>query len=156
MCEYFWQASANTHWCIQWVFSAVLTVSLGISREYHYVQLLKTWTEAQSYCRENFVDLATIETVEDWERVRKITKRTDNNAWIGLHDNINSWRWSIDNTYLYSHGNTEFGEWFVFTNRGRDHCVEKVGSKLFDRSCTLPQNSVCYDSEYALLSQYFS
>lgn len=128
--------------------STLLTLSLGVSREYHYVQLLKTWTEAQSYCRENFVDLATIETEEDWERVNKIMENADSLAGIGLYDDIKSWRWSIEKTYLYSEGDTEFGEWFVFANRGKELCMEIVGSKLYDRSCTILQNSVCYDSEY--------
>lgn len=117
---------------------------------------LKTWTEAQSYCRENFVDLATIETEEDWERVNKIMENADSLAWRGLYDDIKSWRWSIDNTYLYSEGDTEFGEWFVFANQVEEHCIEIVGSKLYDRSCTILQNSVCYDSEYELRSQNLS
>lgn len=117
--------------------SALLTLPLGVSRECHYVQLLKTWTEAQSYCRENFVDLATIQTAEDWERVKTIMKSADRLAWIGLYDDMNSWRWSIDNTYLYRAGNTEFGEWFVFANQGKEHCVEIFGSTLYDRSCKM-------------------
>lgn len=125
--------------------SALLTLSSGVSREYHYVQLLKTWSEAQSYCRENFVDLATIETAQDWERVKTIMKSADRLAWTGLYDDINSWRWSIDNTYLYSARNSEFGEWFVFAKPGKQHCVEIFGSTLYEHSCTILQNSVCYD-----------
>lgn len=134
--------------------SAHLTALSGVSREYHFVQLLKTWAEAQSYCRENFADLATIETIEDWERVRQILQRAGSFAWIGLYHDINSWRWSIDNTYLYSNGRTGFGKWFDFTNGGRHLCVEIVGQTLYDRSCSYLQKSVCYDSEYHLLHIY--
>lgn len=134
--------------------SAHLAASLGVSREYHFVQLPKTWAKAQSYCRDNFADLATIETIEDWERVRKIMESADGLAWIGLYHDINSWRWSIDNTYLYSKGKTGFGEWFEFTNRASGLCVEIVGQTLYDRPCSYLQKSVCYDSEYHLLHIY--
>ncbi|XP_044027377.1 macrophage mannose receptor 1-like isoform X2 [Siniperca chuatsi] len=127
---------------------ALSTLSLGVSREYHYVNLLKTWTEAQTYCREKFVDLATIETVEDWARVGEMMKSADRLAWIGLYQGINSWRWSIDNTYLYGDGNTKFGERFVFVAdnyQGKPQCVEIVGGTLNGRLCDVLKNSVCYD-----------
>ncbi|KAG8005051.1 L-selectin, partial [Nibea albiflora] len=119
-------------------------IPLGDSREYHYVQRSVTWSEAQRYCREHYVDLATIETKEDWEKVRRIMENADGLVWIGLYDDIYNWRWSIDNSYLYSDGN-ELGAWFVFENRRTQKCVEIFGGKLYDSSCGDLKNSVCYD-----------
>lgn len=75
-------------------------------------------------------------------------------AWIGLFYDINTWRWSIDNTYLYGDDTTKFGEWFVFTMdnyKGREHCVVIIGGTINDRSCGALEKSVCYDGECALL-----
>ncbi|TNN22156.1 E-selectin [Liparis tanakae] len=58
------------------------------------------WTDAQRYCREKYIDLATFESEDD---VRMVTGFTV--SWIGLHDDpkswkdnmgndTNSWRWS--------------------------------------------------------------
>uniref|UniRef100_A0A8C9YQZ5 C-type lectin domain-containing protein n=1 Tax=Sander lucioperca TaxID=283035 RepID=A0A8C9YQZ5_SANLU len=75
--------------------SALLPLSLGFSRKYQYVNLLKTWKEAQSYCRENFADMATIETVEDGASVRKILlQSTYTWTWIGLYLDLRGWKWS--------------------------------------------------------------
>lgn len=117
--------------------------------------MLKTWTEAQSYCRENFADLATIETVEDWEKVEEILKSSAKFVWVGLYDDSKNWRWSIDNTKLYGDGNTELGEWFHFTvdNYGSsEHCVIQRQGRLSDLSCQASYNSVCYDGECTIFT----
>lgn len=115
--------------------------------------LLKTWTEAQNYCREKFADLATIETVEDWARVTKLFDYSSTLAWIGLYDDLNSWRWSMDNTYLYSGSNTTLGDWFSFavdSYLSIEHCAEIVLGGLNDRRCEDSLYSVCYDGECSL------
>ena len=117
----------------------------------------KTWTEAQSYCRENFVDLATIETPEEWAQIQNIMANLNTRLWIGLHDDVKGWKWSMDNSYLYGDDrNTQFGNWFDFrVDAGIEHCVVINGSVLDDAECSELKKSVCYDGECALLYTIF-
>ncbi|XP_040909711.1 macrophage mannose receptor 1-like [Toxotes jaculatrix] len=125
------------------------TLSLGTTREYHLVHQWKNWTEAQSYCREHFADLATIETAEDWDRVKTMFDSSGQLTWIGLYNDINVWKWSLNDTYLYRDGNTEVGDWFVLQTDnygGVEQCVVIMGTGILnDVNCNSNYSSVCYD-----------
>ncbi|XP_059381416.1 macrophage mannose receptor 1 [Carassius carassius] len=70
--------------------------SLGSSHQYHFVSESKTWTEAQRYCRQNYSDLATIDNMEEMNRlINTVNGSYSGSAWIGLYDDVNSWRWTM-------------------------------------------------------------
>ncbi|KAG1936451.1 hypothetical protein F2P79_018505 [Pimephales promelas] len=66
----------------------------GISREYVLIQEQKTWYGAQAYCRENHIDLATVQNDDDWANLQKTVYNMAKMAWVGLYNDIDSWRWS--------------------------------------------------------------
>ncbi|XP_038138511.1 macrophage mannose receptor 1-like [Cyprinodon tularosa] len=66
--------------------------------EYHYINELKTWTEAQQYCREKHTDLATVSNMTDMKRLLSTRAGDNRDAWIGLYDQtdgIRTWYWSL-------------------------------------------------------------
>uniref|UniRef100_A0A3P9L181 C-type lectin domain-containing protein n=1 Tax=Oryzias latipes TaxID=8090 RepID=A0A3P9L181_ORYLA len=72
----------------------ILSSSLLI-RQYHFVNQPLNWTEAQTYCRQKYTDLATIENSEEInELINTISSfGYSNYFWIGLYNEIN-YRWS--------------------------------------------------------------
>ncbi|XP_076145792.1 uncharacterized protein LOC143127990 isoform X3 [Alosa pseudoharengus] len=55
------------------------------SRQYHYVADPKKWTEAQTYCREKHIDLATISDSEELQSFLDWSQSISASAWIGLY-----------------------------------------------------------------------
>uniref|UniRef100_A0A8C0YLZ6 C-type lectin domain-containing protein n=1 Tax=Cyprinus carpio carpio TaxID=630221 RepID=A0A8C0YLZ6_CYPCA len=58
----------------------------------------KTWTEAQSYCREKYMDLATIQSDEDRAKLKEAANAVNfqSVAWIGFYRDVGGW--SYQNT----------------------------------------------------------
>ncbi len=109
----------------------------------------KTWTEAQRYCRQNYTDLATIENMEEMNRLVKAVRRIYYaKAWIGSYDDINSWQWSLDNTTLVG----GFKSWFVqqpVNSYGQSLCVymSYYQGIWSEASCHYRLPFLCYDGE---------
>ena len=125
------------------------------------MNISKTWAEAQSYCREKYIDLATIDNTEDVARLSKIFNGFSgikDRVWIGLYDNIKSWKWSLDNSDYYNDG-TEYGNWNVKepNNLGSSqYCVAiEENGRWNDRACAMELYPVCYDGERQLFLQRF-
>ncbi|KAG8008977.1 L-selectin [Nibea albiflora] len=119
-------------------------VSSHAGRQYHFVYEPKTWTEAQSYCREKYTDLATIDSVQDMNILNsmvdlsKVTTTTwRNQIWIGLQVKRDSWMWSLSNKGFYKHGETEFRNW-------QDGQPTSIGS---GRHCTFMDESGRWNCE---------
>uniref|UniRef100_A0A3P9L1H3 C-type lectin domain-containing protein n=1 Tax=Oryzias latipes TaxID=8090 RepID=A0A3P9L1H3_ORYLA len=64
-------------------------------RQYHFVSQLLNWTEAQTFCRQKYTDLATIENSEEMDQLMNTTLSAEYTPefWVGLYSEI-KWRWS--------------------------------------------------------------
>ncbi|XP_058613434.1 macrophage mannose receptor 1-like [Onychostoma macrolepis] len=123
--------------------------SLTSSRQYHFVNESKTWTEAQRHCRQNYTDLATIDNMEEMNRlINTVNGSYNGSAWIGLYDDVNSWRWSLEDNDFYQEGERDFRNWYhePDNNGGKELCVYMdYNGKWYDISCDNLLPFVCYD-----------
>lgn len=80
--------------------------------QYYAVMTKVSWTDAQTYCRVVYTDLATISSNLDWNRLKKVMSNYNltSSAWVGLYNDINSWRWSLSNVMDISLENWNQGE----------------------------------------------
>ncbi|XP_024114349.1 macrophage mannose receptor 1 isoform X2 [Oryzias melastigma] len=123
-------------------------------RQYHYVDSVLSWYEAQQYCRENFTDLATFESLDDISRLQPTFAHKQ--AWIGLWDDpnawktsmgnqSNSWRWSVTEEttttgyQAWSYPNLDF-------YGGLESCgMMRSGGSWGDYNCAAALRFLCYN-----------
>ncbi|XP_078026518.1 C-type mannose receptor 2-like [Epinephelus lanceolatus] len=126
--------------------AGLCAVSSHAERQYHFVYDPKNWTEAQSYCREKYTDLATVDNMEDVTTLNNMID-TSTAAWIGLYDDVNSWRWSLSDTSFYKHGETEFRRWRAgepSNINSAEHCTAMDEDGLWnDTHCSDSLKVVC-------------
>ncbi|XP_056604863.1 macrophage mannose receptor 1-like [Triplophysa dalaica] len=108
-------------------------------RRYHYINMKKTWTEAQIYCKTlNYTDLATVNNINDMNELKNIVKNKKN-FWIGLKKTgVNKWKWSLGDPVNYT--NWESGP----TNDRRDCAVMRNG-KWRQQDCNKNMRFICYN-----------
>ncbi|XP_071333960.1 receptor-type tyrosine-protein phosphatase eta-like [Trachinotus anak] len=133
---------------------ALVSVVSAQTRQYHFVSTPLNWTEAQSFCRQVYTDLATIENTDDVSAVNATTSNYTGQAWIGLYDDlVNSWRWSLNDSSFYGEGETEFRNWFTQQPNnleGQQYCVRLLGDSQHlgtwdDTECHKNHTFVCYN-----------
>lgn len=131
-------------YCVKlcWFFfpSGLSALSVNTVREYHFVHILKTWAEAQHYCREMFTDLATVENPAEDTRLSAL-QGGRKNAWIGLYDDLTRWWWSLRDEDFSN--NTDFSNWHVGEPVTKDY-------KQYKRGCTVMDPNVLWHSSLCI------
>ncbi|CAB1439859.1 unnamed protein product [Pleuronectes platessa] len=139
--------------------SGCLTFSTCLLHQYHFVSDVMNWTEAQSYCREKYTDLATIENTEEMKKLKDTVSAAGNSSevWIGLYSHID-WKWSDG----FNQSGAEYRSWHSGypINFAANHlCVVKAfNGRWFDYYCHEQCPFVCYngtleDSHFVLVNQ---
>ena len=133
------------------VFAEFSVLSTCALHQYHLVTINMDWTAAQSYCRENFVDLATVDSMEDMQGLIK-EQRNAKPAWIGLTRNrsVRSWKWYLSGNQFYREGEMEYRNWAQtsepITGQPCAALVSNETGVWRDYACTNTYSFVCSNS----------
>lgn len=137
-------------------FNVSCTGSSCSLHQYHLVNKNKTWYEAQKYCRQNYTDLATINNMDEMERLlNTVNGIYPGLAWIGLYDDLNSWKWSLDDNSFYKKGERRFRKWYISKPRWNWNedslCVYISGydGVWWGSSCSWTLPFICFDGEHS-------
>ncbi|XP_046723713.1 macrophage mannose receptor 1-like [Silurus meridionalis] len=127
-------------------------ITASSSRQYYFVNENKTWTEAQKFCRKNYTDLATIDNMEEMDSLLMTANDSYSGlAWIGLYDDLDSWRWSLDNDTFYQEGERDYRGWSHQPDNyyGNELCASiNYRGEWFDQPCTDKRTFVCYNGTH--------
>uniref|UniRef100_A0A8B9HWS7 C-type lectin domain-containing protein n=1 Tax=Astyanax mexicanus TaxID=7994 RepID=A0A8B9HWS7_ASTMX len=110
---------------------------------YHFVNINKNWTEAQSYCRQTYTDLATINNVKEMNKLKSTVEgKVVHYAWTGLQKGDGQkWQWSLNDNSAYY--NWSSGEPNNAANS--NSCVNMYANgKWNDDNCLTSFAFVCY------------
>ncbi|XP_054914461.1 macrophage mannose receptor 1-like [Poeciliopsis prolifica] len=107
--------------------------------EYVLVNETRSWSDAQTYCRKNFRDLATFRNDTENQRVRSLVPK-EGIAWIGLFRDPNFY-WSDGSRSVYSN----WAEVFNIIGSSRVICgVTWSSGQWRFRSCDTKSSFVCH------------
>ncbi|XP_058865231.1 macrophage mannose receptor 1-like [Acipenser ruthenus] len=118
----------------------------NITARYTLIEELKTWTEAQQYCREHHTDLVSIKSAsENEDLAKKVQGKT---FWIGLFND--PWKWSHqgDNYTFHNWANEQPNNM-----GGNEKCViigvrdgaSQSRGEWHDKDCSLKLPFFCFD-----------
>lgn len=95
-------------------------------------------------------DLATIESTDDWKRLTKVLARVypTERAWIGLYNDVDSWRWSLDDLPLKNITLRKWASGEPNNANGDQSCVYmNYLGKWFDDTCIDIKLVICLNGE---------
>ncbi|XP_058271529.1 macrophage mannose receptor 1-like [Hemibagrus wyckioides] len=141
-------------------YSGFLSLGVCLPRQYHFINESKTWAEAQRYCRENYVDLVSVNNIDEQQALNKIVKIWNSRqTWIGLYDDLKSWKWSLDDASFYKNGDRNFRNWYINKPRnwnGNNLCVYifSYSTEWVVASCSHTLPFICFDGRVNASERY--
>lgn len=137
---------------IVWVvlfLSAHCELTLTLIRKHIFMNEAVSWSNAQKYCRENYVDLSTIDTQEELARFKQDAHdRMNTESWVGFS------KPSADGEWVWSDGSEgTLKNWKRDqpNNPKTDFCAKISNGELMDFPCSQNKPFFCYKWEPELI-----
>ncbi|XP_073786890.1 C-type mannose receptor 2-like [Danio rerio] len=120
--------------------SGLLCSSSAVSRQYHYINLQMSWPNAQSFCREKFTDLATVDTMDDVNvLMHSVDDGYSGSVWIGLKSGTEK-RWGWSN----GENSSQYFNWASGMPNDDGYCVATFSGSWSNMPCNYGRYFVCY------------
>ncbi|XP_037639958.1 C-type mannose receptor 2 [Sebastes umbrosus] len=121
--------------------SGFCSFALG-SSDFHLITISKNYTEAKTYCREMYTDLATVHNSTDMDNLITLVPSTTARAWIGLETgDVRMWHWSWPDQKL-DYFNWKAGEPQI---NNEDACAAMdQHSEWIESDCGTKRSFVCH------------
>ncbi|XP_032365454.1 C-type mannose receptor 2 [Etheostoma spectabile] len=113
----------------------------GSNVTFVHVNTTISWTEAQSYCRANYTDLASVRNMADIQKMRAVIAGVPLQPWIGL--SRDPWKWSDGSSSSFSFWKTGQPD----IKNGNQTCVAADFSQSGaweDWPCDMERAFICY------------
>ncbi|XP_078143285.1 uncharacterized protein LOC139914127 isoform X1 [Centroberyx gerrardi] len=111
------------------------------SSDFHFVNVAENYTDAKSYCRDKYTDLATVHNAADMDNLIASVPSNKDRAWIGLEiGDVWRWHWSSPDKGL------DFFNWKAGEPQksNQDICAAmNPGGEWFVSDCDTRQSFVC-------------
>ncbi|XP_073705442.1 macrophage mannose receptor 1-like [Garra rufa] len=120
----------------------------ALYRTYQYMNESMTWVDAQSYCRARFTDLATVDSMNDVNRlVNTVDSVYSGSVWIGLHAGTEyHWVWSLGEGTI-----SNYSMWSPGEPSGDGECVRSFNGSWYDESCSSVLPFVCFNDSIGFI-----
>ncbi|XP_048008239.1 C-type mannose receptor 2 isoform X2 [Megalobrama amblycephala] len=128
------------------VFGFLSFTSSQISHQYHFINIRKNWTEAQRFCREKYIDLATVNNADEMNSLFGAISDVSYDVYIGLYrSEVFRWHWTLPDSY-----NVELFQNWKEKQPDQDNnhgcAVMDNNGKWFSDSCDLQKPFVCFNA----------
>lgn len=104
---------------------------------------MKTWTEAQSSCRETFSDLATIQNSDNITEAKQVAWTAL--VWIGLFNG--TWRWSREQNQDIS-SSSWYTNWYLDQPEGWNCMALNQNGYWYSQDCGLQYPFFCFNGQF--------
>ncbi|XP_042596721.1 C-type mannose receptor 2-like isoform X1 [Cyprinus carpio] len=140
------------------VFGLLSFTSSQISHQYHFINIRKTWTEAQRFCREMYTDLATVNNDDEMNSLFKTITDNSYDVYTGLYrGEVFRWHWTLPDS-VYNENTFQDWEKNQPDNNNNKGCAAMDNNgKWFTDSCDAQRQFVCFNvtatKTYILIEQ---